>query len=62
MKKAPSIMNVEDVLENENEMQGDDGEYYPARPIGCFGVSYRFKAAWLVFVGKADAVLWPCGQ
>lgn len=31
----------------------------PARPMGLPSLSERFKAAWLVFTGKADAVKWP---
>jgi hypothetical protein len=31
----------------------------PARPINYSSIPLRFKAAWLVFTGKADAVQWP---
>lgn len=33
-----------------------DGEWVPARPLGGM---VRFKAAWLVFTGRADALIWP---
>lgn len=33
--------------------------YVPARPLGFCSLSNRIKSAWLVFTGKADAVLWP---
>ena len=38
------------------------GLWVPARPLGYTGIGRRFKAAWLVFTGRADAVVWPCGQ
>lgn len=34
----------------------------PERPWGWWGLKYRTKAAWMVFTGKADAVIWPEGQ
>jgi hypothetical protein len=30
----------------------------PSRPLGLDTFPARFKAAWLVFTGKADAVTW----
>lgn len=29
-----------------------------ARPVGIGGFSRRLKAAWMVFTGKADVLLW----
>jgi len=37
-----------------------DGSYVPARPLGA---SYsRWRAAWLVWTGRADALIWPAKQ
>jgi hypothetical protein len=36
-----------------------DGRYVPARPYGFQGGWFRWKAAWLVFTGRADAVTYP---
>ena len=42
---------------------GRDKELWiPARPLGLDTLSNRLRAAWLVFQGKADAVIWPGGQ
>lgn len=35
-----------------------DGRYVPSRPLGWQSWTMRFTAAWLVFRGKADALLW----
>lgn len=34
----------------------------PARGIGYATLRQRFKCAWLVFTGKADALVWPGDQ
>lgn len=31
----------------------------PARPEGFASLPSRVKVAWLVFTGRADALLWP---
>jgi hypothetical protein len=40
-------------------VQGPNGGWVPAR---AYGLSNRWKAAWLVFTGKADALVWLGGQ
>lgn len=35
-----------------------DGHWYNARPIPVHGFTYRFRLAWAVFTGKADALFW----
>ena len=37
-------------------------KWVPCRPIGLSGIVNRFKLAWMVFTGKADALIWPLGQ
>lgn len=39
-----------------------NGKWVPSRPLGFSSFRYRCKAAWLVFTGKADALIWPEGQ
>ena len=39
-----------------------NGRWVPARPMQPSGISIRIRAAWMVFTGKADAVVWPEGQ
>lgn len=63
MSKAPNIIKLEHLYSRTDCAQvGIGGKWYPARPIGFFSLTYRIKAAWLVFTGKADALLWPAGQ
>lgn len=55
--KAPSILTVKDVQRYAavNEMEAFPGHWVPCRPVGN---SSRWKAAFLVFTGKADALTW----
>lgn len=63
MKDAPNIYNLKTLMVTANQTQAEiDGKWYPARPLGFYGIGYRLKAAWLVFTGKCDAVKWPAGQ
>ena len=59
--KAPSILTVKDIMENE-ETKLVGGDWVPARPTGFNTLYYRATAAWLVFTGRADAVIWEKGQ
>lgn len=38
------------------------GEWVPARPLGYPSIWRRIQLAWMVFTGKADALIWPEGQ
>ena len=63
MKKAPSIWGAVEMIKSANCNQSEiDGEWVPARPIGYFSIRHRIKCAWMVFTGKADALVWPKGQ
>lgn len=35
------------------------GYWQIARPYGFFSLSSRFRLAWAVFTGEADALFWP---
>ena len=41
-----------------------NGKWVPARPENYKLISFRerLRNSWLVFVGKADIVVWPEGQ
>jgi hypothetical protein len=39
-----------------------DAQWYPARPTGYRTIWSRLSVAWMVFTGKADALVWPGGQ
>lgn len=58
--KGVNTLSVQDVLviATHTSKQTPDGRWVPARPIGMFGLRYRLKAAWRVFTGRADAVIW----
>ena len=61
VKKWPNILDVQTVIENAKSTQAGlpDGRWVPARPMPYCSLSERFRAAWMVFTGKADALTWP---
>jgi len=40
------------------------GKWVPARPLNhkVRSIRQKIREAWMVFTGKADALLWPRGQ
>jgi hypothetical protein len=36
-----------------------DGRWVPARPIAFQSIRERVRATWLVWTGRADALVWP---
>lgn len=63
MKKAPNIWTLKGLMESagSNSVKLPNG-WVPARPQGLRSFKHRVLAAWEVFVGRADAVIWPGGQ
>lgn len=54
-KSYPSVL-LRSQLTDGDQMQSHDGtKWVPARPMSGMG---RWRAAWLVFTGQADALLW----
>jgi hypothetical protein len=62
--KYPSIITVDDVVYSVNHVHKskDSVTWHPARCEGYPSLRYRIKAAWLVFTGRADALIWPGDQ
>lgn len=61
--KSPSIIKLDSLIASANETQANiNRKWVPSRPIGFISWRYRVEAAWLVFTGKADAVIWPEDQ
>lgn len=61
--KGVTIWGLKQLMRSACEGQTEiGGRWMPCRCIGWEGLPYRLKAAWLVFTGKADAVIWPGGQ
>jgi hypothetical protein len=58
MKRYPNILRVESVVKMAGEVACGlpDGRYVPARPLAPS--FWRWRATWLVFTGRADALLW----
>ena len=65
--KYPNVVSLESVQFTQDReravtMIRHAGGYIPARPMGYASYKQRFKCAWMVFTGKADALVWPGGQ
>lgn len=54
------------LMESANSVSVEkNGKWVPARPLpyyGWYGVWMRFRDAWEVVRGRAEAFRWPCGQ
>lgn len=63
--RRPEIFDIYGLVESgaQTEWRMPDGGawYGPARYYGFNNLNPfgRFKAAWMVFVGRADALTWP---
>ena len=67
MNKAPNLYNLVNLKEhfvgNGGTMTEDkQGNWVPARPLGYYSLTRRFRIAWGVFTGKYDALKWPGDQ
>lgn len=63
--KYPTIYKLENLVtlaEGDISSSVDGKVWVPTRPISYPSWRTRLKAAWLVFTGRADAVVWPQGQ
>ena len=58
MKHAPSKVTLRDVTRTDMMVETLRG-WFPARSEGFFGLKSRLQLALLVFIGKADAFVWP---
>lgn len=63
MSKYPSIRAVQSVIDDAKSCSAgiktpNGVKYVPARSLGYPSFTNRCKAAWLVFTGKADALIY----
>jgi len=58
--KYPNVLTVSGVIAISQSVSVGlpDGRWVPARPEGFMSWQNRWRAAWLVFTGRADALLW----
>lgn len=65
LNRAPNIYTFESlrqVTDGSTQAEIEPGKWAPARPLGFYSIGSRLNAAWMVFTGKADALIWPGGQ
>lgn len=58
--KHPCVRTVDSVIRSSQEVSCGlpDGRWVPARSEGLSSWRHRVYAAWLVFTGRADALIW----
>lgn len=62
MNRTPNLYTLENLIRTANSGVSSglpDGRWVPARPLGFYSIGNRIKCAWMVFTGRADAVVWP---
>ena len=62
MKNAPNIVRLSSLTGKEAQEGAQaciNGQWVPARPLGYYSFKNRLKCAWMVFTGRADALVWP---
>lgn len=58
--KYPNIYEVRALVSVASTNQTNvKGKLVPSRPMGYPSLRHRLRATWLVFTGRADAVVWP---
>ena len=55
--KYPSLVHADQLVENETQAE-IDGNYVVARPLGYPSLFNRIRLAWMVFTGRADALIY----
>ncbi len=61
LNSAPCPWTINSIIEHiSNGPQTEvRGVRVPVRPFGYYGMRSRLHLAWLVFTGRADALVWP---
>jgi len=55
-----TLEHIRDIaVEPDTMREISPSRWVPARPMGFDSWGTRFKLAWMVFTGKADALTWP---
>ena len=65
MRKYPAIIHLTEQWLcglTDTQVGLPDGRWVPARCQPFYGRLGRWRAAWLVFTGRADALVWPGEQ
>lgn len=52
------IIHIHSLAERPWPEKEIEGRWVPARPEGFASPWYRLRATWLVFTGRADALIW----
>ena len=60
MKKYPNLLNADQLINDVKNVSCTlpNGRIVAARALPFYGDFRRFKAAWAVFTGRADALFW----
>ncbi len=56
--KVPQVIQADALVKGGWPQAGMNGEWFAARPEPYYSIFARWKCAWLVLTGKADALVW----
>ncbi len=56
--RIPGVIRADDLAKNYPQAGLPDGRWVAARPEPFFSIFERWRVTWLVFTGRADALLW----
>lgn len=60
----PQVFTIKGLFTHAQSVstQASDGRWIPCRPCGYPSLKNRIRCAWLVFTGRADALIWDDNQ
>lgn len=57
--QCPQLFTARDLKNYDvSYLNQEKNKWLPARPLSLNNIKTRLKLTWMVFTGKADAVLW----
>ena len=57
--RIPGLIHADAIAKGNWPQAGlPDGRWVASRPLPYFGIFERWRLAWLVFTGRADALVW----
>ncbi len=58
--RTPIVYSADEIKTWDTQTKGENGLWTLARPMSWTGINLkrRLSAAWMVFTGKADVLIW----
>jgi len=56
--RIPGVIHAERLVRDWPQAGLPDGRWVMARPLPFYSLTERWRVAWMVFTGRADALIW----